>query len=148
MGKVTFADRSGILESRDEDGHVHITVPVRMKQRGGRKELVVPDRFEDDAGHCPENRALVAALVRAHAWTRLVETGAFGGIEELAIRLKMDVCYVRRIMKLANLAPDIVEAILDGNEPEDFTVKTLRKGVPLLWEDQRRQFGFPAPDWG
>lgn len=146
MGKLIFADYAGIVESRDEDGHIHITVPVQMKHRGGRKEMVVPESCGDGAGRCPENKALVVAVVRAHSWTRLMETGAFKTIEELAVRLKMDVCYIRRIMKLANLAPDIVHAILNGNEPGNLTINTLRKGVPLLWEDQRKQFGFPTPN--
>ena len=144
MGKLIFADHAGMIEFKDADGHVHITIPVQMRRRGGRKEMIVPDGYGEDIGRCPENRALVVAVVRAHTWTRLMETGAFASIEALATRVKMEVSYVRRIMKLANLAPDIVQAILDGNEPGGLTMNALRKGVSLLWEDQRERFGFQA----
>ena len=63
---------------------------------------------------------------------RLMETKRFRTIEELAVRLKMDVCYVRRIRKFVNLAPDILQTILDGNEYGNLTRNTLRKGISLL----------------
>jgi len=49
--------------------------------------------------------------------------------------------YVGHHLRLAFLAPDIVEAILDGSQPVDLDMKRLLKGIPLTWEDQRREFG-------
>ena len=45
-------------------------------------------------------------------------------------------------MELANLAPDIQKAIVDGLVPSGLTLKKLRKGVPNVWADQRKLFGF------
>jgi Adenylate and Guanylate cyclase catalytic domain len=50
--------------------------------------------------------------------------------------------HVRRILRFAYLAPDIVEAIAEGRQPRILTVKLLLKGVPLDWADQRAAFGF------
>ncbi|MCH8998147.1 MAG: hypothetical protein IID48_07745 [Proteobacteria bacterium] len=50
--------------------------------------------------------------------------------------------YVSRILRLAFLAPDIVEAILDGYQPIDLELERLLKGIPVSWDEQRRVFGF------
>lgn len=54
----------------------------------------------------------------------------------------MDRSYVRRILRLASLAPDIVEAILRGTEPSGLSLERLAKALPVLWEEQRKALGF------
>ena len=44
-------------------------------------------------------------------------------------------------MRLALLAPDIVEAIVDGREPSGLSLERLVKGLPVVWEEQRQLFG-------
>jgi hypothetical protein len=41
------------------------------------------------------------------------------------------------------LAPDVVEAIVEGRQPRSLTVKRLLRGIPCAWPDQRAAFGFP-----
>ena len=61
-----------------------------------------------------------------------------------AKRLDLNEEYLRRVLGCAFLAPDILEAILDGRHSSDLTVKTLsRRNLPLDWAEQRTQFGFP-----
>jgi site-specific DNA recombinase len=50
--------------------------------------------------------------------------------------------HVRRLLRFAYLAPDIVEAIIEGRQPRALTVKLLLRGIPLDWADQRTAFGF------
>jgi hypothetical protein len=58
---------------------------------------------------------MLKALARAFRWRRLLETGAFGTIEELAEAEKINTSYVSRILRLTLLAPDIAEAIVCGS---------------------------------
>ncbi len=60
----------------------------------------------------------------------------------IAERAKMSEGYVRRILPLASLAPNIVEAILDGRQPDNLTAGRLEKGFPVDWTEQRRILGF------
>ena len=61
-------------------------------------------------------------------------------IEEIAERERVGACYVRRLMRLAFLAPKIVEMIAAGSQPPDLTAEALaeRIDLPLVWTEQKR----------
>ena len=54
------------------------------------------------------------ALARGFRWRKLLETGAYGTIEEIAAAEKINSSYVSRLLRVTLLAPTTVEAILDG----------------------------------
>lgn len=59
-------------------------------------------------------------------------------MDKLAAWYGTDRSYVGRILKLAGLAPDIVEAIVTGYEPSGLSVAKLLKDLPVVWEKQRQ----------
>ena len=75
------------------------------------------------------------ALARAHRWQRMLESGEYGSIEELAAAERINPSYLARVLRLTLLAPDIVESILDGQAPE-VTLGWLLKTMPTDWERQ------------
>ena len=79
---------------------------------------------------------LVKALARAFRWRRMLETGRYDTIDELAAAEKINPSYVSRLLRLTLLAPDIVEAILDGSHPERMTLPGLMEPFPVEWERQ------------
>ena len=81
--------------------------------------------------------ALVKALARAHRWKRLLEGGRYGSLAELAAAEKIDRSYLGKTLRLTLLAPDIVEAILDGRQPCALALPALLESVPSLWDEQR-----------
>lgn len=90
--------------------------------------------------------ALVMACVRGHIWRDLLESGKAKSIAEIARANKVDGSYVSRMLDLTLLAPDIIEAILDGREPSGLSLTILtNKQVPPTWGAQRRLFGFRIP---
>jgi len=91
----------------------------------------------------PAQEALVIALARAHRWQEMLDEGEVGSIAELGRSLGVDPTYVGRILRLTLLAPDIVEAILEGNEPSGLSLAKLTQSFPMLWDEQRERFGFP-----
>jgi len=80
---------------------------------------------------------LVKALARAFRWRRMMETGRYGTIDELAAAEKINSSYVSRLLRLTLLAPDIVEAILDGRQPEGMTLPGLMEPFSVEWGRQR-----------
>ena len=81
--------------------------------------------------------ALVKALARALRWQRLLESGRYGSLAELAAAEKIDRSYLGRMLRLTLLAPDIVEAILDGRQSCALALPALLEAVPSLWDEQR-----------
>ena len=96
---------------------------------------LIPDAVE------PVQGAIVQALARAFAWVEVIENGQFRSIGELAERIDVDAAYVRRIIKLTTLAPDIVVALLNGEEPDGLSLARLVKGFPVDWVEQPLVFG-------
>lgn len=144
MAKLIHVDNTRVVRTHRSDGAVHLTVPIKIRMRGGHKEIVLPSSpSEAESGAQTECEALTTALVRAHSWNAQLERGRFRSIPELATALKLERSYVSRILELVNLAPDIALVVLDGNEPDGLTLKKLRQGIPVLWEEQRRKFGIP-----
>ena len=83
------------------------------------------------------DNALVRALARAFRWQRILDEGVCGTIEELAKRERVNRGYMSRVLRLTLLAPEIVEAILDGRQPEGMRLEICRRGFPLEWERAR-----------
>jgi hypothetical protein len=79
---------------------------------------------------------MIKALARAFRWRKLLETDVYGTIEELSKAEKINSSYVSRILRLTLLAPDIVEAILDGRQPPELTLAILMEPFPNAWSEQ------------
>ncbi len=114
---------------------VTLHIPYRIVKRGGRKASALSDGA--CAPRCPDD-ALVKALAGAFRWKRMLEPGAFATIAELAEREGIAPSYMTRVLRLTLLAPDIIEAILDGRQGPDVTLARLMDGFPEAWEAQVR----------
>jgi site-specific DNA recombinase len=125
------------------DDVIRLEVDAQVKRCGIEVRLVIPPR---SAGKVPALKvpSLLKAVARGHDWYMRIVEGTASGRSSLARQTGMDDRYISRILKCAFLAPDIVEAILDGRQPADFSLEWLRKGLPLDWAEQRKQFGFLA----
>ena len=122
---------------------IRLEIEARVKRCGGEMRLVLP---VDPLSRTPSHPAssLLKALARARQWNEWIVTGEVSGQRAIAQRLGLDERYVSRVLECAYLAPDIVDAILDGRQPSDLTVARLTGGLSLSWVDQRNQLGFPS----
>jgi hypothetical protein len=85
---------------------------------------------------CADN-AMVKALARAFRWRKMLDTGVYATLEDLAKSKGIGKTYVSQVLRLTLLAPEIVEAILDGRQPAELQLDLL-EGFPLVWEGQRK----------
>ena len=132
---------TGVTVRNDSSGIV-VNVPLTLKKRGGRKEVILPQAFASDSPMRPSHQeALVIAIARAHRWQKLLDEGRFGSISDLAREIGLDVSFAARLLRLTLLAPDIVESILMGNEPSGLSLTKLTKQLPVMWADQRTELG-------
>ena len=112
---------------------VTLCLPFRVVKRGGRKEMVLPEGAEQ--ARKPDN-TLIKALARAFRWKRMLNSGEFATIAELAEREGIAPSYMTRVLRLTLLSPDIVEAILDGKQVRGLALATALEPFPMLWESQ------------
>jgi len=112
---------------------VTLHVPFRITKRGGRKEVQLPDGAPVQRR---TDNTLIKALARAFRWKRMLDSGEFATINELAEREGIAPSYMTRVLRLTLLAPDVVEAILDGRQGPEVTLGRLLEGFPVEWEGQ------------
>ncbi|MCW2303596.1 hypothetical protein M2324_001998 [Rhodovulum sulfidophilum] len=110
---------------------VTVTIPFRVAKRGGRKEVQLPLGTNN---HSPDY-TLIKAVARAYRWRQILKDGDMGTIAELAEHEKISPSYLTRVMRLTLLAPDIIEAILDGNPPSVGMTEFLEPMTPV-WAEQ------------
>jgi hypothetical protein len=120
-------------------GNITVHLPLTIRRRGGRKLVLAPDGIGPGAAptRTRADPALVKALARAHRWKRLLESGRYASLGELASAEKIDRSYLGKMLRLTLLAPDLAEAVLDGRLPQDLTLPALRDCLPTVWAEQR-----------
>ncbi len=130
------------ITHRPDDTLIRIRATLRLRDQ----QLV----FIDSNGYSPvktntPDAKLIKNIAKAHRWTNLIESGQFSSIRQLAKAEKCSEGYMRRILPLAYLAPDIIESILDGNQPPRLNLQycTTRE-LPYSWDEQRKLLGYTA----
>jgi hypothetical protein len=115
-----------------------IRIPMRLQRRGGRKLIMTPEGVAAVAPKPRRDETLIKALVRAHRWRRRIESGQAKSVTDLAEQEGVTDAYVCRLLPLTCLAPDIVEALLDGRQPKGLRLAEMLGNGPAGWEEQRR----------
>ncbi|MBI1370724.1 MAG: hypothetical protein GC162_18960 [Planctomycetes bacterium] len=132
----------GLRVRRDGDAVV-VHIPMRLRRRNGQCMVLTEgeaapvsaaQHVEDTSG---ANHTLVEAIAKGHRWQAQVESGEYASLEDLAHAMGCDRTYVGRMLRLTSLAPDIIEAILCGDEPDGLSLEKLRKNLPVRWDEQR-----------
>jgi hypothetical protein len=129
------------IESRLDGSTLVVRIPMRFQRRGGRKRIVAPDGSELAPATKPQpDGTLVKALARAWRWQRQLDEGLYTSVTEISEAEDIGKSYVSRILRLALLAPDIVEAILAGRTDQGVMLEQLEQPLPASWEVQRAMF--------
>jgi hypothetical protein len=84
---------------------------------------------------------LVKALARACRWQRMLDEGVYTSVSEIGDAENISKSYVSRILRLALLAPDVIELVLEGRSIQALMLEQLERRLPASWEEQRRLLG-------
>lgn len=117
---------------------VTVRVPISIRRRGGRKLVLAPNGASLSTApvYRRVDSAMVKAVARAFRWREMLESGNHATVREIAIAEKINESYVGRVLRLTLLAPDIVEAILNGRQSDNITLERLMKKSPIEWPNQ------------
>ena len=127
------------VQTRLDGTTLVVRIRMRFQHRGGRKRIVAPDGSAIVPTSKPQpDGTLVKALARAWRWQRTLDEGVYATVREIGDAENISKSYVSRILRLALLAPDIVEAILAGQADQTLILERLGRPLPACWQEQRR----------
>ena len=125
----------GEASTTAEGTRILVHVPMRFKRYSGRKEIVFPtERAADQAASPAAQRALIVGVARAHVWLDALEDGRYANVAALAEAVGCDPSYVRRMLNLTLLAPEMVERVLDGAESDQDALDRLVRRPGVVWD--------------
>ena len=136
---------SGPSREYQSQGSAVTFVPLTIKRRHTRKLLIAPPGQEDAKVRSSFDLPMIRTIGKAFYWQKLLDSGEVANATELARQLKLEPGWVAEVLRLTRLAPDIVQAILDGRQPRHLNLQAVRgrqAEVPVDWDEQRRLFGF------
>lgn len=136
---TNYIEKQLAISLREEQTLV-LGVPIQIKRRGHELKMVV-GKDQENPNMDPK---LIRLVAQAYDLKSALAESRVKSIDEYAAKKKLDHGDARRLVPLGYLAPDIVEAILNGHQPVDLTVTRLRQSnqLPLLWSEQRSWLGF------
>src|SRR5215831_4972728 len=124
-------------EKRLKGEQIGIKVPFAVRKRGGRRLVLAPHGAPMPPVAPHVDSTLVKAIARAYRWQKMLETGRFATIKEIATAEKINPSYVSRVLRLTLLAPATVDAAVDGRLAPDVTLAVLAEPFAPVWRDQK-----------
>lgn len=131
---------------RIEQDRIIVHIPLKIRTWGGKKVIIGPQG--EDLRHLDtdirKDDKLLKALGRAYRWNTWLMTGKYETVQQMAEKEKINKSYMQRMMRIMQISPKIVEAILDGQQPAGFALTDIEKTFSPIWEEQERAFGFKS----
>jgi hypothetical protein len=118
---------------------ITVRVPLAIRHRPGRKTVVTPMTDGVAPVTTRADPALVKALARAFRYQGMLDQGRYASITELAKEERIERGYLGTLLQLTLLAPDIVEAIMDGRASSKANLPALLEPSPKVWARQRER---------
>jgi hypothetical protein len=137
-------DASDGIAEPDSESATTITLPCMLGMRSAERRLIPVARMADDGQRRPNgsqagnHRRLLEAIYRARGWLDELQRGTVGNTQAIADREGRSDRNVRMFLNLAFLAPDLVEAAIDGSLPSSLSASQLAQALPLDWAEQRK----------
>lgn len=124
----------------NECGNVVIRTTMSFRKSRRRKRIITPGNA---AGSLPNevDRTVLQAFARAYRWQAMLDSGRVASIAEIATLTVKDGSYIRRILHLCELSPNIVRAFLAGIAPDGLSLEKLRAIKTPHWAEQERLVG-------
>ncbi|MFC3098846.1 hypothetical protein [Alteraurantiacibacter palmitatis] len=115
---------------------MRVFIPLTIRKRNGRPKIVPPaDVVPDNGGVDPH---VLKAIAKAWSWRRKLESGAEATIQDIADSEGFSDRYVGRMLRLAYLAPAVLDKLLIQRMPPAVSIKEMVVAAELPWFEQER----------
>jgi hypothetical protein len=113
---------------------IRVVIPLTIRKRNGRPKILPPDdvTLRDSRAQDPH---VLRAIALAWSWRRQLETGAASTIQDIAAE-KVSDRFVRRMMRLAYLSPDVLEHLVIRRLPPALSLDDLVAVAERPWPEQ------------
>jgi hypothetical protein len=113
---------------------MRVFIPLTIRKRNGRPKIVPPaDLAPDTSGVDPH---VLKAIAKAWSWRRKLENGVAATIQDIADAEGVTPAFIRRTMKLAYLAPAVLERLLVQRVPIEASIREMTATAALPWQQQ------------
>jgi hypothetical protein len=116
---------------------ITVHIPFTLRRQGGRKQVVTPAGATSwTPAPSRVDSTMVKALVRAHRWRDMLESGNYATVRDLAKAEAINESYLGRVLRLTLLSPTLIEALLQGRQPATLELDDLLQQFPIEWDRQ------------
>ena len=123
---------------------ITVRVSLAIRHRPGRKTIVTPMVDGVAAVTTRADPALVKALARAFRYQRMLDKRRYASITEMATAERLERGYLGSLLRLTLLAPETIEALLDGRDQPACCLPRLLQPFPAAWVEQRSAIAHAA----
>lgn len=135
------ADLAIFIEAQGDHEEQHLRVPYSLRRRGVEAKLILDPAI--DLRQPNPDPVLIRGVAKAYLWNKRLLAGDPPSLRALARAEGVTVRYIQKMLPLAFLCPHVVTQILDGQQPQEFTLETIVNSlIPRKWEAQALRFGF------
>lgn len=113
---------------------MRVFIPLTIRKRNGRPKIVPPADVVPDTGGVDPHA--LKAVAKAWSWRRKLESGAAATLADIATGEDVTPAYAGRMLKLAYLAPAVLEKLLVARVPPAVSVKEMAAAAELPWVEQ------------
>ncbi len=125
------------------DEIINLFVPLEIKKRGGSAIIILPKNLKKEEMTKCFDEKMIKAFAKAYKWKNTLEENEIGSLAQIAVKENITGAYVSKVFNLNFIAPEIVEKILNGEQPRDLKLQDMLVGkFPLLWQEQKELWGF------
>ncbi len=125
------------------DEIIDLFVPLEIKKRGGSAIIILPKNLKKEEMTKCFDEKMIKAFAKAYKWKNMLEEDKIGSLAQIAVKENITGAYVSKVFNLNFIAPEIVEKILNGEQPRDLKLQDMLVGkFPLLWQEQKELWGF------
>jgi hypothetical protein len=125
------------------DEIIDLFVPLEIKKRGGSAIIILPKNLKKEEMVKCFDEKMIKAFAKAYKWKNMLKEDEIGSLAQIAVKENITGAYVSKVFNLNFIAPEIVEKILNGEQPRDLKLQDMLVGkFPLLWQEQKELWGF------
>ena len=114
---------------------IRVVIPLSIRKRNGRPKILPPEDHCAREGRTQDPHVL-RAVARAWKWRRQLESGAVSTIQDIAVAENVSDRFVGRMIRIAYLAPSVLEALVIARRPPAIAINDLMAVAELPWDGQ------------